>query len=728
MTAFLKVMAFMLLAAQSTAFLLRAGRGEGRPMAKVIETENDTIVHTFDGACYLNVFPDPTSIVKLQGFKQFTDVISADQLGKLQANLPSEWIIGTKWRLTFTAEVSSKDDVELRFGGGAFAIKIPGIKKGAYKQIFSVEDAVATTKNETRWEYTSKQICDRVVLSQICLQPVLCETFQCPERITKHKGDLAVGSTLHECCEPPRCETFACPEGMVTNPETETGTTESECCMVPLCPQDICNVTGWSPKPGSGLSGSNLTACCQRIPCPLWTCSNSTTMKNKGADFFGQSDEDCCADNFGCTADICKDPALKLKSDWNATYGSTQDLCCEPRLCVDYSCPNVTYFKPKGKEGLVGWSEQECCDAILCDSSPVCDTDDKTYVKKNFTGLLGNSLEQCCDRLSCRDYTCSNSTTLKSKGTDFFGNTDEQCCEQMFCTGNECISKPLTHKLKDGYAKIVGSTLDQCCDQQLCKDFDCGDASLWEPKNSTDENPLIGTTVGQCCKPVLCSAYNCSEGWARNRSARLGNTDEQCCTLSICEDFSCTPATKWIQKPTHISVDGVDQPRIGYRYEDCCTPIFCTYADVCSPGTKLANLDDSSEYQGSTQEECCTRIPCTVWLSFNMCNASNPGLEAVDYPHETDGSTAGECCKLKSCADYRTPLPTKYACDAGKMGWGDAQCCKQLSCADYKCTDSTAMLLAENIGSTDSECCVSEAAYLLMRGTHGMKPRTPEDQ
>eukprot|EP00933_Yihiella_yeosuensis_P017314 TRINITY_DN1449_c0_g1_i6.p1 TRINITY_DN1449_c0_g1~~TRINITY_DN1449_c0_g1_i6.p1 ORF type:complete len:601 (-),score=110.07 TRINITY_DN1449_c0_g1_i6:319-2121(-) len=541
-----------------------------------------------DCDCKGNLFPHPCyhRYTAKQGLRQWHSIFNISAL----ANKSQYWKAGVPWQLSF--EVTSDEDIdrEFSFGGGThgfFMIRVPG--RADEKQM-TIQDRVRAGPRTALFSYrglpedspeafmaSEPELMQRIWFTQICLKPVTCAEYSCPDPYTLKKDpDKVVGDSDMECCEKVKCSAFKCePTTMWSEPadkNTSFGNSVDACCKPKLCPTDICKDTGMKPKV-AGTAGSTKEECCHLTLCSEYVCSNEEKWILK--------------EN--------KDLTLK---------GDTDKECCEPRLCSAYSCSDNSLWKRRDDaEDLVGSTDQACCDAVFCSEHTCSDT---TKMKLRESSTQGSTDAQCCMPKLCSDHSCPAGFKVIKDATRISGSTDAQCClkkSSLKCKDYTC-SDSSKFKLKHPLPEH-GDSDDECCDELNCKDWTCSPDTQWLGRPDTQEEGFLGYSNEECCAPRLCQHYSCSSStkWMKKIDSpthrNQGSTDKECCEPRYCDTFSPVDPTKWKPKPE--SASGIKLQ--GSTPHECLDAAYCSTYE-CQDGED-SKKKGAEKIRGSTEMECC---------------------------------------------------------------------------------------------------------------------------
>jgi len=151
-------------------------------------------------ACPGNVLPDDVAAgpYKTLGKAQFADIIDP---AKLRAALEGseDWAVGKTWQLSVTANSMRKKAATFAFAGGGhgfLSVTVPG---GAVDAVVSSTDTVKSLASETDFEYRGEDAVvtdDDVLLTNVCLRPITCESFKECKPSSDWKLVLAASGSL----------------------------------------------------------------------------------------------------------------------------------------------------------------------------------------------------------------------------------------------------------------------------------------------------------------------------------------------------------------------------------------------------------------------------------------------------------------------------------------------------------------------------------------------------
>lgn len=255
-----------------------------------------------------------------------------------------------------------------------------------------------------------------------CCEPLFCSNFSCNLSKYKDKPNAPVqGDSPERCCEPVYCSSYTCPDTKVlmSNPSQRKGSTDDECCESKLCKDYRCSdLTKYVKKPlviqtdtGGQISRLGFTddECCSPLYCKSFACTSSK-WQNKGLTdddtTLGSTFEACCdkifCENYTCTSDYDGDgngTQWYKRMDTNAFkwQGSTDEECCHPRYCSQYTTENPTKWKRKSQdsEAVLGSTDRECYDALMCDTFCECPKA-KKVLRPDAKSFQGSTVAECC--------------------------------------------------------------------------------------------------------------------------------------------------------------------------------------------------------------------------------------------------------------------------------------------------------------------------------------------
>ncbi|CAJ1341550.1 unnamed protein product [Effrenium voratum] len=425
-----------------------------------------------------------------------------------------------------------------------------------------------------------------------------------------------------------------------------------------------------------------------------------------------------CSDYTGCL------PAYKYANKKEGTGASVED-CCTPLLCKEQlsdGCSPSTEWQPATDfDERLGNSLEHCCVAQVC-SEATCNS--SKYKLREGSGLLGSTEEECCDKLFCVDFKdlcdpahdASRLPDLLKDGSKRLGSAEDDCCNVTDCEHFDC-SDPAGRGLWTNKAKPEGRghTFSQCCDKLFCEKVDCKGHSKYGPEASGEEQ---GSTPEVCCKPRLCKDYQCSLPSLRVVAGdRLGSSDAECCETQRCEDYQCSSPTKWEKKPSiEETEDGGQVARVGFSDEDCCVPKYCKNFLCSSTKWQTRHWPENDTTLGGSFEECCDELMCADYNCTTDYDGDGVGTMYIKKQDTNNfrfqGSSDEECCEPRPCSDYETKFPTKWRrkTKPNLLGSTDTECFEPLWCADFcGCKAEEKKVPVEDAkhkqGSTVAECC-----------------------
>jgi len=219
-----------------------------------------------------------------------------------------------------------------------------------------------------------------------------CESETKGTHEQKISGATRAGSTVEECCDVKLCEQYNCSDGtkfvkMSTVHHDEKGLqvarvgfSDEQCCQPKYCRNFDCSHTKWKDR---GLNeddttqGSTYKECCDKVLCKDRTCTTDYDGDGFGTqwdkkvidDIQGSTDEECCNPKY------CYEHQTKFPTKWKRKMepaagkqlkGSTDDECYVKMLCNDYcGCkPNDGYKMRSDANATQGSTVEECCVAV----------------------------------------------------------------------------------------------------------------------------------------------------------------------------------------------------------------------------------------------------------------------------------------------------------------------------------------------------------------------------
>jgi len=574
-------------------------------VAAAVESADESSVQSVDSsapsACgegRENYFPlDPTMRYSASGLVKWQAMFPLEALRQgLASKQAQNWLIGSKWNLTVTADNYRTTPARFGFAGnrskGFLELTVPG---GAAAQRISVADFVLTAPERSRFEYLDDEPITGhdVVLTNICLSPVLCDSWtgSCPAGFVR-KANTSFGQDEDSCCTQPMCSdddycTPATQWEKAMDYDSRHGGSALACCKPKMCTEAACETDGkeWRLKSGTGWQGETKEECCEPQMCMEFDCDNSTRWKKP----------------------------YPITGEYHLRQGGTHERCCEPKKCDTFVCEHSKVWKDKpGKSKEIGSTFPECCDPAYCHEYDVCDgttSKDLPTVTENGTLRRGHEEETCCEKLWCKDHVCTHeSLELNLAGLDRRrGSTDDVCCKPKICSDWTCSSQTkLVHRARiEKGVEVEGWNDDTCCTPILCKSHHCSPVTQYK---LLENESLDGSTNEECCEPIYCETYTCtgdingtgeSTQWYKRVDTNLklkGSTDEECCLPKYCSDYTTSHPTMYKRK----SGDGL----LGSTDAECYDAKYCQDYACKDPSKKLKPCDWG--LKGSTDEECCT--------------------------------------------------------------------------------------------------------------------------
>jgi len=211
----------------------------------------------------------------------------------------------------------------------------------------------------------------------------------------------------------------------------------------------------------------------------------------------------------------CEDKKVKKIQDLDGKRrGNSDPLCCEPRACSEWQCSSSTKFVHRADIGdnnlvLTGFSDEECCDPIMCKdmAASVCKpaTAFKAHNASVMEDLKGSTTGECCEPILCKDYTCSGDDDGDGDSTKWYkkvdtnhhkwqGSTDEECCVPKRC--NQYNTQfPDRYKRKADLT-LLGSSDEECYDTRWCSTHCCPEETMTKKPNA---ETIAGSTDEVCC-------------------------------------------------------------------------------------------------------------------------------------------------------------------------------------------------------------------------------------
>jgi len=274
------------------------------------------------------------------------------------------------------------------------------------------------------------------------------------------------------------------------------------------------------------------------------------------------------------------------------------------------------------------------------------------------------------------------------------------------------VTSGYTTPLRFGFAggngfftfEVNGSASDQIIDLTEAVKCAPGDAAF----------EYLGTTPGVlsthsvvfsdlCLRQVPCASFEgCVPSYHyKPKASSSGDNFDQCCEPLYCRDTaSCAPSTQWEQEPDFAS-------RMGNNKDHCCKSKTCP-ADTCNSTQYVAK--SGSGILGSSIGECCNPRYCA---DYTGCSAGNDEAKLPDRNDDGSprlGSTDAECCNVVPCAEFNcTSSDGLWTTPAEPTGHGHtfAGCCEPLFCANFSCASTkwTDKVSAPVQGNSTERCC-----------------------
>eukprot|EP00439_Symbiodinium_sp_Y106_P084096 s46_g24.t3 len=479
------------------------------------------------------------------GLSRGEDLLNAKDLAAFQEGLKTtpDWAVPVAWHLSVTVNSSIKEPIKFGFAGsgGFLMVTVPAEAAGVEVE---ATGRVAAGASDASFQYRDGPKAGRVIFTNFCLRPRRCEEKDFCGQGWEPKPPKTVGNSRLECCDAIACKDAKEVDGCSStawkqkaNFDELKGYTKDQCCQPLLCDAKICG-PGFKAKNATGLQGSTTDECCEPAYCHEMKCPSSTqyTLLEHDADgpFKGSSSfllvmdhaqtfqlpetglweesQPCVAKQDlprrtgqhiprvppGCDKNLCVTRML---------IGSTDEECCELKLCKDYTCSDATKWsmKPLMEDGSPrkGFDDETCCEEIFCENSIDCERADggsptaaarlpamcqpgkwRSKTPEALVGLQGSTTHQCCEANHCADYTCSTDSQGTGHGTKWYkkadtndyryqGSTDAECCWPKYCESYE-TQLPLTKWKRKASLGLLGSTDAECFEKRLCvEEVDC---------------------------------------------------------------------------------------------------------------------------------------------------------------------------------------------------------------------------------------------------------------
>mmetsp|Transcript_33722 Transcript_33722/g.61064 ORF Transcript_33722/g.61064 Transcript_33722/m.61064 type:complete len:469 (-) Transcript_33722:51-1457(-) len=259
-----------------------------------------------------------------------------------------------------------------------------------------------------------------------CCKPK-CKIYNCTGHFVLNESKKEVVGNDHKTCCVPSCEGYghcAMVSGWVHNHDKNktAGKTRKECCL-PTCKNTakIHCKHGWQIPPEredwsngtfyNKTNASETSPCCKQR-CEAHKCTHGWTENASLSEFYGDTDEQCCAaacGQFECDwkEGWAEDPSkAKLAL---AIVGAKPEKCCQP-TCKQWECPDEVWMTPADsyKENLTGVSNDVCC-APACNQHTCKGAGLVLIPESNKT--MGEDDDVCCEPFECPPYRDPKLTT-----------------------------------------------------------------------------------------------------------------------------------------------------------------------------------------------------------------------------------------------------------------------------------------------------------------------------
>lgn len=393
-----------------------------------------------------------------------------------------------------------------------------------------------------------------------CCRPLMCNNWTCSPNTTytlKSNADCIVGASDSACCTSIVCDPGLC-NSSAWEPKPGTGwigSTPEECCNPRMCAKYSCSdPTTWGKLPESVTE----TTCSNSSNSSNDSNSSNSSCSNESTPRVGSTDEECCYQMWCGAFDCYANTKFKNKSDHNATRGRSFALCCDVQSCGDYNCSVASQWLHKAANDshgrrYNGSTDNECCKPKLC-REYTCANSSAYRIASNLSeGARGSTDAECCTRRECEDYTCSDPSKYTKMAShvaeDAGGNniarlgySDAECCEPIYCNSVKKICQPCTKwATKPNFSTILGSTDDECCDKVMCSNYTCKQPTKYRLKGNYAT--LQGNSDKECCDPMYCSDFTVTLNTQFKKNyekGRLGSTDEECSEILYCANYTCS--------------------------------------------------------------------------------------------------------------------------------------------------------------------------------------------
>lgn len=278
-----------------------------------------------------------------------------------------------------------------------------------------------------------------------------CGNFTCRTNYSQ-ASTLTAGTTHDECCLV-TCVAFECLGNWKTDSSRAgiVAANESSCCR-PTCARFNCSgAAGWVTDTSKlDVGGDKFGDCCFQ-ECRIVNClekGETYGVPDERMDWTNGTDA-CCANK--CKGHSCGTGWLPnvSKADY---FGESNEDCCTPQECQQKHAPcNLSE----------GWADSTASDEPYCCQATCkrwdCEAADQWLASASKANITAASNEDCCER-SCLHHVCTSAMVHIPQSNATRGNTDSQCCEDAGCS----IFRDNLTQLADGaYCNSVGES-SQC--------------------------------------------------------------------------------------------------------------------------------------------------------------------------------------------------------------------------------------------------------------------------
>jgi len=512
------------------------------------------------------------------------------------------------------------------------------------------------------------------------------------------EGPIACKVDCCGTCGDGKCKGYDCFESAETCPadcgtacgnhkcdKGESPATCAEDCHWQACGNGACEASDGGPaKCPQDCAGSCGDGSCNKgedfVGCPLdcGYCGDGICSNNLGetsatcvadckvgpCDPGLPSDVSACADQNGCTIDLCAPagvcqhlPAQGDCDDGNpcttgdhCQWGVCQLLdlldCTDGNPCTADACHPVSGCQHVATKGA-------CNDGNACTIGDVCASG----------GCAGGVALDCDDGNPCTAHACNPASGCTATPADGVCTDGDLCTTGDACAGGAC----------------VGQGIAVCDDGNPCTKDACA--------------PLSGCSnhaaIGPCEDGNACTTGDACLGGACTAGSFVSCFDDNPCTLD-----SCLPTMGCQPKPATAACDDGNACTLG----DACA------AGLCAAGQAWLVCDDGN---GCTQDSCSPATGCaslateaTVCSDGNPCTTPDACQDSACVSGADQGCDDGNACTSDSCD---VPVGCVHEAQAGACDDGNA-CTAGDHCAGTACAASVALDCSDGDPCTNEVC------------------------